>query len=66
MAKFPVDAPLERALRALALLGFVIVRRGNHVSLARSEADGTRTGGSDLPSGPAAKTVATEMRPYRF
>jgi uncharacterized protein (DUF58 family) len=52
MAKFPVDAPLERALRALALLGFVIVRRGNHVSLARSEADGTRTGGSDLPSGP--------------
>jgi len=42
MAKFPVDAPLERVLRALALLGFVIVRRGNHVSLARSEADGTR------------------------
>ena len=43
MAKFPVDAPIERVLRAFALLGFVIVRRGNHVSLGRIEADGTRT-----------------------
>jgi hypothetical protein len=43
MGKFPVDAPLERVLRVFAMLGFVIVRRGNHVSLARIEADGTRT-----------------------
>jgi hypothetical protein len=43
MAKFPVDASLERLLRAFAALGFVIVRRGNHVSLGRIEADGTRT-----------------------
>jgi predicted RNA binding protein YcfA (HicA-like mRNA interferase family) len=43
MAKFPVDAPLERVLRALVMLGFEVVRRGNHVSLSRLEADGSRT-----------------------
>ena len=26
MAKFPVDAPLERVLRALQMLGFAVVR----------------------------------------
>ena len=43
MAKFPVDAPLERVLRALEQLGFSLVRRGNHLSLSREEADGTWT-----------------------
>jgi predicted RNA binding protein YcfA (HicA-like mRNA interferase family) len=43
MPKFPVDASLDRVLRALQTLGFVVVRRGNHVSLARTEEDGTVT-----------------------
>ena len=43
MAKFPVDAPLEKVLRALERLGFTLVRRGNHLSLSREEADSTRT-----------------------
>ncbi|MBV9490816.1 MAG: type II toxin-antitoxin system HicA family toxin [Verrucomicrobia bacterium] len=43
MAKLPVDAPLERVLRALVMLGFEVVRAGNHVSLSRLEADGRRT-----------------------
>ncbi len=43
MTKFPVDAPKARVLRALAILGFHIVREREHISLARDNADGTQT-----------------------
>ncbi len=43
MAKFPVDAPLEQVLSAFQRLGFQIVRRGNHISLQRTNADGSIT-----------------------
>ena len=43
MAKFPVDAPYDRVLRALRALGFEVVRTGNHIALARTESDGTVT-----------------------
>jgi hypothetical protein len=43
MAKFPVDAPLARVLRALGLLGFRIVREREHISMERSNPDGTST-----------------------
>jgi predicted RNA binding protein YcfA (HicA-like mRNA interferase family) len=43
MPKFPVDAPRERVLKALQRLGFELVREGNHIALARSNRDGTRT-----------------------
>ena len=43
MAKFPVDAPYDRVLRALRILGFEVIRTGNHISLARTEPDGAVT-----------------------
>jgi predicted RNA binding protein YcfA (HicA-like mRNA interferase family) len=43
VAKFPVDAPIRDVIRALERLGFVLVREGNHVSMARVNADGTKT-----------------------
>jgi len=41
--KWPVDAPLARVLGTLALLGFAVVREGNHIALRRQNPDGSAT-----------------------
>ncbi len=43
MAKFPVDAPKAKVLRALTRLGFQVVREREDISLSRDNADGTQT-----------------------
>ena len=43
MERFPVDAPRARVLRALAVLGFRVVREREHISLERQNPDGTKT-----------------------
>jgi len=43
MAKFPVDAPRKRVVRALQLLGFDIVREAEHIAMIRTNSDGTST-----------------------
>jgi predicted RNA binding protein YcfA (HicA-like mRNA interferase family) len=43
MAKFPVDAPIEKVIKAFELLGFHLVREGNHIAMVRENPDGTRT-----------------------
>ncbi len=43
MAKFPVDAPKGKVMRALEQLGFTMVRQREHISMIRVNADGTRT-----------------------
>ncbi len=43
MAKFPVDAPKRSVVRALERLGFRLVREKEHISMARENANGSKT-----------------------
>ena len=43
MAKFPVDAPIRKVIKAFESLGFRLVREGNHIAMVRENPDGTRT-----------------------
>jgi hypothetical protein len=43
MPKFPADTPIDRVVRAFEGLGFQLVRTGNHISMVRENAYGTRT-----------------------
>ena len=43
MARFPVDAPKKRVVKALERLGFALVREAEHIAMVRDNPDGTRT-----------------------
>lgn len=43
MPKFPVDAPKQRVVRTLEILGFRLIREKGHISMERTNPDGTKT-----------------------
>lgn len=43
MAKFPVDAPKRKVVKALKILGFQLVRKKEHTSMVRENPDGSKT-----------------------
>jgi len=42
MAKFPVDAPKRKVVKALKMLGFRNVREKEHISMVRENPDGSQ------------------------
>ena len=42
MAKFPVDAPKRKVVKALKMLGFQTVREKEHISMVRENPDGSQ------------------------
>ncbi len=42
MAKFPVDAPKKKVVKALQMLGFQTVREKEHISMVRENPDGSQ------------------------
>ena len=43
MARFPVDAPKQKVVRTFEALGFTVVREREHVSMLRTNPDGSQT-----------------------
>ncbi len=64
MPRFPVDAPREKVIKTLVILGFRLVREGNHLALVRENADGSRTPltlpNHKLIKGSTLRTVLTQ------
>ncbi|MBU0478150.1 type II toxin-antitoxin system HicA family toxin [bacterium] len=43
MAKFPIDAPKRKVVKAFKFLGFQPIREKEHISMMRENQDGSKT-----------------------
>jgi predicted RNA binding protein YcfA (HicA-like mRNA interferase family) len=43
MPKFPVDAPKQKVVKTLEILGFRMIREKEHISMERTNPDRTKT-----------------------
>ena len=43
ISKFPVDASKQKVVKAFQALGFRVIREKEHISLERTNADGSKT-----------------------
>lgn len=60
MAKFPVDAPKRKVVKALENLGFRMVREKEHISMEREKPDGSKTP-LTMPNHPEIKASTLRM-----
>lgn len=66
MAKFPIDAPKRKVVKALKTLGFKTVREKEHISMVRENPDRSKTP-LTMPNHPKIKastlrTICTQSR----
>ena len=55
MPKFPIDDPNRKVVKTFQILGFLLVREGNHIAMERHNTDGTSTP-LTMPNHPTLKS----------
>ena len=62
--KFPRDAQKQKVIKTLEILGFRIIRTGNHISMERTNPDGSKTPltmpNHDLIKGSTLRIICTQ------
>ena len=66
ITKFPTDAPKQKVIKALQILGFQTVREKEHISMVRENSDGSKIP-LTMPNHPKIKastlrTICTQSR----